>query len=91
MGSVVPDELERLGSLAGQDLDPRAVRHRCGQVAQGPVDLHRIGALGERFGDRAGDLGAGRAVGELATGAIGKAEVDHRTELVGRRSGAATS
>ena len=65
MGGVVADERERPRIVAGDDLDLGILVDRVGEIGNPLVERHRHRLLGERFGDRFGDLAAGDAGGEF--------------------------
>ena len=73
---IVPDQLQRLGIGAGDDLDGGIGLDRIGEVGQPAVDHHRHGPLGQRLGDALGQLLAGDPLGEGPLGAIGKCQGD---------------
>ena len=77
MGGVVADDLQGLGAVAGDDLHRPAARQRTGKVEKLAVKLDQQGLLGQRRGDRGGDLCPGHAIVELAVSPIGKFQIDH--------------
>ena len=76
MGRVVPDQLQRAGIVAGDELDVRILGDRIGEVADHAVERHCHRALGERGRDALGDVEPGDVPGEFALGAVGKGEGD---------------
>ncbi len=77
MGSVVADELERSRIVAGDELERRVPFDRIGEIDEFAVTDGRNRALGERGGDRFGDVEAGDAGLVGALRAVGKGHVDH--------------
>ncbi len=72
MRAIVADQLQRGGVVTRHDGDLRPVRHGVGQIGERAVHLHRDGLLGQRLGDRLRHRRTRRAVGKLASGAVGK-------------------
>jgi hypothetical protein len=71
----VPHHVEELGAGLRDDRDGRAIGNGARKVAELAVDHDRDRGLGEAGTDRAGDVVAGRAVGKLEPGAVGKKDV----------------
>ncbi len=78
MRGIMPDQLQRARILAVDEFDLRILRHRIGEIDQFAVERHGDGLLGERGGNAAGDLGAGRAGLKGARGAIRKGHGNHK-------------
>ena len=78
MGGVMPDQFQRAGVIAGDELDFRIMLDRVGEIADHAVERHRYRALGQRRRDALGDIKACDVLGEFALGAIGKGEGDLR-------------
>ena len=77
MRGIMPDQFERAGVFARQELDPRIAIERVGKVRQHAVAHHRDGALQEARADGFGDVGAGEAGLELTAVAVREGDVDH--------------
>ena len=77
MGAVMPDQLQRLRILAGDEADRRIGVELVRKIAELAVDRHRDGLLFERLGNRGGDLAPGHAGGEGPFCTIGKCQGDH--------------
>ena len=77
MRRVVADEFERARIVAGDELEARVGLDRVGEIDERAVADHRDRALGERGGDRLGDVEAGDAGLVGAPRAVGKSHVNH--------------
>ena len=72
MRRVVTDQRQRLLVFPGEDADLGVGLDRLGEVLDLAVERHGDGLLGQRLGDRLGDLAAGNARLELAARAVWK-------------------
>jgi hypothetical protein len=74
--SVVANQLERLRTAVGDDLDRLPAGERCREVAQLAVDLDRQRRPGEARADRGSGVRARRAGVQLEIGAVGQVHLD---------------
>ena len=58
MGGVVPDELQGLGIVSGNDSHLRILGDGIGQIGEGPILHQGDGLLLERLGNGGGEFGA---------------------------------
>ena len=71
MGGVVAEQVEGIGALRRDDLDPGVAVDRPDEVGQLAVDLDGERGLGEAGADRLGDVGAGDGSVILTDAAVG--------------------
>ena len=83
---VVADQLQRLGALVRDDLDPLAVLDRRREIAELAVDLERERGLRQPRTDRGGGVGTCGAGIELELGVIGQLDPDHAAKSSRGRS-----
>jgi len=77
MRGVVADQLQRARIVAAQEFDFGILVDGVGEVGDRPVERHRDGPLGQRGGDRFGDVEAGNPRLERPARAVGESDVDH--------------
>ena len=81
MRRVVPDQRERFWILSREDADLGIRLDRLGKVLDLAVECHRHRLLGERLGNRLGDLAARDARLEFAARAVWKLQGNHLSLL----------
>jgi hypothetical protein len=77
MRGVVPDQLQRVRVLGGDDRHLGVLGDRQGQILHLAVDFHRERGLGETGPDAGGKLGARDGLLEGADAAVREGDVDH--------------
>ena len=76
MRGVMPDQLQRAGIVAVDQLDLRVLRNRIVEIGDHAIQRHRHRALGQRRRDALGEFEPGDVLGIFALGAIGEGEGD---------------
>ncbi len=72
----MPDQLQALGGLAGDDLDLGSIRQGGLQVHQAAVHLDGQGRVQQPCSDASRQIGPGGPLGQLPEGVVRKADLD---------------